>query len=344
MRWFKFLIFIGILAFSGFYIFASTMDDTKSFKAEKELNYSVEKLFPQFNNLQNFTKWNSFFKGHKNYRYAYFIPYEGQNSGLTYYNENNVREGDLFIKFSAKDKAVRYYLFDSTTGNPFIFEITFKKISPEKTKVFYSLKTPKIPILARPFHVISEDDFKENLSTSLKNLSGLLSNKVDKDNQIARLKFDSVMVENGKNSILLGVNVSASNKKDDLIKNIVLNHSKVKNYLQTDLQKEEDEFGTPVLITDPNDLKSKNISYYYGFPLSKKINVSDNNFIYRYLTPKKYLIIYYKGSYQGRLQSLQKLNSEAKSQELRTGQLYETFLEKPTETIEVTLKMALEIL
>jgi effector-binding domain-containing protein len=344
MRWFKFIIILAALAFAGFYIFASNMDETKSFTAQKELNYSVEKLFPQFNNLQNFTKWNTVFKGHKEYHYSYFMPYEGKNSGLTYYNEKNEREGDLFIKYSEKNKAIRYYLFTKTSGNPFIFQITFKKNTPEKTTITYLLTTPKIPVLVRPFHVISEADFKENLNNSLVNLSNLLSNKVDKDNQIAHLKFDSVMVEKEGNSILLGVNVSSSNKKDDWIKNIVLNHSKVKNYLLTDLHKQEDEFGTPVLITDPNDLKSKSISYYYGFPLSKKVNVSDNNFIYRYITPKKYLIIYYKGNYQGRLKSLQQLMSEAKNQQLRTGQLYETFLEKPTETGDEILKMALEIL
>ncbi len=198
--------------------------------------------------------------------------------------------------------------------------------------------------MARPFHVISEANFKENLSSSLANLSTLLGNKVDKDRQIARLKFDSVMVEKEENSILLGVNVSASNKKGDLIKDIVLNHNKVKNFLMTDLQKEEDEFGTPVFITDPSDLKSKNISYYYGFPLSKKVSVNDNNFIYKYLSPKKYLIIYYKGNYQERLRSYQKLVSEAKKEKVRTGQLYETFLEKPIENRDVVLKIALEIL
>ena len=344
MRWFKFIVFLAIFAFAAFYIFALNMDETKSFSSKKDLNYSVEKLFPQFNNLQNFTKWNTFFKGHKNYHYSYFLPYEGKNSGLTYYNENNKHEGDLFIKYSQVNKAIRYYLFSTSNGNPFILEITFKKISPEKTAITYLLKTPNIPVLERPFHVISEGDFKENLSSSLANLSNLLGNKVDKDNQIARLKFDSVMVEKQENQILLGVNISTSNKKDDLLKSIVLNHNKVRNFLLTDLKKEEDEFGTPVLITDPNDLKSKIISYYYGFPLSKKINVVDNNFIYRYLSPKKYLIIYYKGSYQGRLKSFQKLVLEAKNQEFKTGQLYETFLEKPKENGEVILKIALEIL
>lgn len=344
MRWFKFALFFGIIAFAAFYAFAFNMDETKSFSSQKDLNYSVEKLFPQFNNLQNFTKWNTFFKGHKDFHYAYFTPYEGKNSGLTYYNEKNLREGDLFIKYSDVNKALRYYLFTSNTGNPFTLEVTFKKLSAEKTKINYLLKTPKIPVLQRPFHMISENDFKENLSSSLVNLSNLLSNKVDKESQIARLKFDSVMAENEGNNILLGVNISASNKKNDLISNIVLNHNKVKNFLVTDLKKEEDEFGTPILITDPNDLKSNTISYYYGFPLSKKINVNDNNFIYRYLTPKKYLIIYYKGNYQGRLKSLQKLVLEAKKQELRTGQLYETFLEKPNENGDVTIKMALEIL
>lgn len=344
MRWIKYLFILGLLIFGVFYLFSSSMEKNATFSASKNLNYSVEKLFPQFNNLQNFTKWNSFFKEHKNFHYDYFLPYEGKNSGLTFYNNKNQREGDLFIKYAVQNKALRYYLFTPKNSHPYILEVTFKKIAPAQTEINYLLKTPEIPVLERAFHAISSDDFDNNLSQSLANLSNLLSNKVDKASHLAKLKFDSVMLENQGNQILLGVNISAANHKEDLLKNIVLNHNKVQNFLLMDLQKEEDEFGSPVLITDPNDLKSKTISYYYGFPLSKKINVSDNNFIYKYISPKKYLIIYYKGNYRGRLVALQKLNAEAKKQELRTGQLYETFLEKPTETGDQTLKLALEIL
>lgn len=344
MRFLKFTIIFAVLAFGIYYISASYMQDSKTYTYQKEINYPIEKVFPQYNSLQNFKNWNSFFKDQKNLKYSFFTPYEGLNSTLSWANENGKNEGDLSIKFSEPNKAIRYFWFRPNENFPTVIEVKFKKISTDKTSISYLVKTPKVPVLYRPFHVVSEKFFTENISSSLANLSNLLSNKVDKEKRLARLKFDSVMVENQSNAILLGINVSTSNKKDALIKNIVLNYNKVKNYLQTDLQKESDEFGFPIIITDPNNLKSKDISYFIGFPLSKKVNISDNNFIYRYLSTQKQLVIYYKGDYFGRLRAIQKLNAEAKKQELRTGQLHETFLENPSETGEETLKLALEIL
>ena len=38
---------------------------------------SIDKVFPQFNNLQNFAQWNDFFVTKKGYKLSYYTPYEG---------------------------------------------------------------------------------------------------------------------------------------------------------------------------------------------------------------------------------------------------------------------------
>jgi hypothetical protein len=40
-----------------------------------------------------------------------------------------------------------------------------------------------------------------------------------------------------------------------------------------DLGKKDDEFGYPILITDADNYKDKEVSYFLGIPLSKKIGV-----------------------------------------------------------------------
>jgi hypothetical protein len=60
----------------------------------------------------------------------------------------------------------------------------------------------------------------------------MLGNKVEKDNQMASIKYDSLMVENEEEKLLLGINVSTSNKKDALYKNIVMNYNKVYNFVR----------------------------------------------------------------------------------------------------------------
>lgn len=151
------------------------------------------------------------------------------------------------------------------------------------------------------------------------------------------------MVENEENKLLLGINVSASNKKEALYKNIVMNYSKVYNYVTMDLGKKDDEFGFPVLITDADNYKDKEVSYFLGIPLSKKIGVPDNNFSFRTVNPSQNYVMYYKGNYEGRIRAVQQLIQKAKKDEMRFGDIRQTFIERPIEGQDVNLKLSLSV-
>ncbi|WP_435525287.1 hypothetical protein [Chryseobacterium indoltheticum] len=83
----------------------------------------------------------------------------------------------------------------------------------------------------------TEDKFADNIDKSMLNLKNVLGNKVEKDNQLAAIKYDSLMVEKEEEKMILGVNVSTSNKKDALYKNIVMNYNKINNFVTMDLGK-----------------------------------------------------------------------------------------------------------
>ncbi len=66
MRWMRFsililLLLLGVYALVVYYF----VDENKSFKIEKEVNYPLDKVFLQFNNFQNFTRWNNYFSDSK---------------------------------------------------------------------------------------------------------------------------------------------------------------------------------------------------------------------------------------------------------------------------------------
>jgi hypothetical protein len=77
----------------------------------------------------------------------------------------------------------------------------------------------------------------------MKNLYQILGNKVDRDQKLASIKYDSIMDRKQRSALLLGVNVSTRNTKDILFKNVLMNHGKVVNYVRSDLGKKDDEFG-----------------------------------------------------------------------------------------------------
>ena len=61
MRWIKFGVLILLLLAAAYTVSMTFVDESKNFTVEKEIAYPVEKVFPQFSNLQNFTRWNTFF-------------------------------------------------------------------------------------------------------------------------------------------------------------------------------------------------------------------------------------------------------------------------------------------
>ena len=64
-----------VLFFGAVYAVSMTfVDENKNFTIEKEIEYPIDKVFPQFNNLQNFTRWNSFFSDNKDLSVQYFTP------------------------------------------------------------------------------------------------------------------------------------------------------------------------------------------------------------------------------------------------------------------------------
>lgn len=343
MRWYKFVIFIGIFLFIAYSISMYFVDESKNFVIKKEINFPVEKVFPQFNNFQNFTQWNDFFVKKENYSFSYYTPYEGQGSSMTYQNPKSVSDfGDAFIRYENPNSTLKYELFEGKKNNPYRIDIKFipKK---NKTEVIWFIHTPKLPLLERFYNLISEDYIADNIETSMHNLSQLLSGKVDKEILLSKIKYDTLMVEKQPGQLLLGINVSTSNKRGEIIKNIELNHNKVVSFVTKDLGKKEDEFGSPILITEPTSFKNKEVSYFYGVSVKKRQGITDNNFSFRTVNPSENYVMYYKGNYAARIGVIGKLLQKAQKDSMRNGEIQETFIEAPNPKKDVTIKLSLPV-
>lgn len=343
MRWIKLGIFILLVLLGVYAVSMTFVDESKTFTVEKEIRYPVEKVFPQFANLQNFTRWNSFFSDNADLSFQYFSPYVGKGSALSYQDKNeSSRFGDFFIRYENPLKTIRYQLFQGKNSTPYLIDVKFKPQN-DHTRIIWYIHTPKQSLLKRSVNLLTEDYIADNIDKSMKNLYQLLGNKVDRETQRQNLKFDSLMVENQDSQLLLGINVTTKNAKDALFKNIMMSHNKVLNFVKMDMGKREDEFGEPVLITDADHFKDKEVSYFYGVPLPKKVGVSDNAFSFRTLNASKNYVIYYRGNYAGRVKAIQQLLQKAKKDTMRTGDLQQRFLEQPDTENETVMKLSIPV-
>ncbi len=344
MRWFRFgaliVLFLLGVYWAAMYFF---VDESKSFTVEKEIDYPIDKVFPQFNSLQNFTRWNNYFSSSKTMTLDYYSPYTGKGNALSFEDSRKNSEGEMFIRYENPNKTLKYQLFEGRKNAPTNIDIKFVPVSPEKTKIIWYVHTPKKEVLKRAVNLWTQDEFVENLDKSMVNLRNLLGNKVEKDQFLTDIKYDSLMVEQQPGQLVLGINVTTSNKKDALFRNIILNHNKIYNYVTNDMGKTDDEFGFPVLITNPNNFKDKEVSYFVGIPLSKRSSVSDNSFSFRTVNESEAYVMYFKGDYANRVKSVQQLLLKAKRDSMRNGELQQVFLETPEQGKDVLMKLSLPV-
>lgn len=342
MRWIKIILSLLVFLLVIYVGIMYSIEEKKTFVVEKELPYSVDKVFPQFENFQNFVRWEDYFSSNKDYKYTYFEPYEGQGSSMSFSNLKKNDGGEMFIRYVNPLRTIKYELYDRTQSTAYKIGVKFLP-KGETTKIIWSVETPKLPLMKRFLTLISEEDIESRINKSIKNLTQLLSGKVEREIMVNQIKYDSIIVEEREPRLLLGINVSTSNKKEMLWKNININHNKLISFVTKDLGKREDEFGFPILLTEVGGFKEKEISYFYGVPLSKKESIGDNNFVFRNQEKAQVYSIYYKGKYDNRLPVINKLLSRVKKDSLRNGVLEELFLESPVEDKEVVIKISLPV-
>ena len=168
MRWLKYGSFIIIFLLAIYAVSMSFVEENKNFTIEKEINYPVEKVFPQFNNLQNFSQWNAFFSDNDQLSFDYFSPYEGQGSAMTYKDKKNDEIfGDVFIRYENLNKTLKFQLFEGKKNNPYLIDVKFKP-NQDKTKIIWYIKTPKQPFFKRSLNLLSEDYIADQIDKSMK--------------------------------------------------------------------------------------------------------------------------------------------------------------------------------
>lgn len=343
MRWIKFVLAALVLVLLFYVASNNVKRESETYTVQTQVAQPLDRVYSQFSNLQNFSQWNTFFTQNSDFHFRYFSPYEGQGSSMSYKSASDEDVfGEIYVRYALPNNALRYHVYSGGSSKPVEVDVKFKPLK-NSTEVFWNIKVPAQPWWHSADTDFAPDNLESTINAGMRNLAANLANKVQKEQQRQNLKFDSLIVEESEGRLLLGVNVTTRNTKDLLFKNIVLNHNKTLNYITTDLGKKNDEYGEPVLITYADSFRDKEVSYYYGIPVSKRVGLTDNSFSFRTLNASRNYVIYYRGSYAGRVKAIQQILQQAKRDTLRTGDLQQTFIEEPAVESNVLLKLAVPV-
>ncbi|NAW51097.1 polyketide cyclase [Elizabethkingia argentiflava] len=345
MKWIKLIITFLIIIFGIYAISMLFVEKTKSFSVKKEVHYPLEKVFPQFNNLCNLSRWNKFVQdGESELSFSFYEPYEGTGSSMRFVNKrDSAQRGDLFIRYMMPGSGIKYQLFRNGDSHPYYIDVKFEKLGEDKTEITWFVKTPPTPYLKRSLNLLYEEDFISAIDKSILSLDHVLGSKVDKEKRINSIQYNKIFVEDNQEKLLIGISASTPTRKNgDFYNSVVMNYNQLHTFMIKDLEKKDDEFGDLHLMLNSEGPNNK-ISYFCGVEVSKTFDINDNNFSFRTIKRGKSISTYYKGDYEGIKKTITNLKEEAKKMEMSTGELVEIFMEPPAENKEVILKITLQI-
>ncbi|MDL1913174.1 MAG: polyketide cyclase [Bergeyella sp.] len=336
-----------LVLFLGGYVFIVYffLDKRETFTEERIIGYPVEKVFPQFNNFQNFVSWNDYFTSEKKIKILYFTPYQGEGGAINFENRKKTKMGQMFIQSETPNKQIDYVLFMNEDQNPFEINVKFIPLSERDTKIVWQVNSPKKSFLESlfPFLLLQKIDLERDLDLDSNNLEKLLAKKVDRDEQLKNIVYDSIMVEHYKGDLLLGLNVVSSNKNGELYKNIIKSHSSISGFVTGDLNKKEDEYGLPMLVTNPENYLDNEVSYFFGIPVTQNEQIADYRYSYLRLDAKKAYSVYYTGPYKKRINLQNKLIKKALKDSLSYDKILQVFIRPPEEKENCVIKMILPL-
>lgn len=96
MKWVKLIITFLVLIF-GIYAVSMILWRKQKLFCKKEINFPLEKVFPQFNNLYNFSQWNEFIQENDHLGFSYYTPYDGVGSSMHFVNKKDLQRMVMYL-------------------------------------------------------------------------------------------------------------------------------------------------------------------------------------------------------------------------------------------------------
>ncbi len=330
MRWIKIIFYTAIVLLTVYAVSMLFVDESKTYDFTEDLPFPIGKVSDNFENMQHFSEWKQLTEDDHDLSYTFYSPYRGTGSSLHFVNrKDSLINGDVFLRYANPPYTFKYQIFSGRGESPYTIDIKLQKKSDALTRVFWKLSTPKQPLLRRSAAFFSDDEIRENFDHSMSRLRAVLSGKVDRENMLGNIQYDSVVVEQQPERLLLGLNSSAAGKKEILGRSVELTYAKLHNFLTKDLGRKESEFGETEMITALENFRENHVSYFLGVAVKDRQPLNDNSFTYRNLPASRALVIYYKGNYAGMINKVELLARHAKDNGYRPRELVQTFLTDP---------------
>jgi effector-binding domain-containing protein len=297
-------------------------------KVEREIDMPIGAVFNEFNNLNKFSKWENLTEADSLDKKEFYAPYQGQGAGYKW-SKDTIVKGEFTIIKSTPDKLVEFEVEGFKLGKKSLMKAEFEAISPQKTKVIWSIDSDEIGYFSRYFSYFTTKNLNEKMTAGLEKLATQIKNEVLTSAEAGELKSGETRLEQFEGQKLIVVVNLTSLDQEEIKTATEESFGLLFSYLTDHLKIKQSELSNPISFYDYYDEGLKKAKFRCGYGIKESVKLGEGMELYS-IPASETLVHLHKGSYALISESIQKMKNYAKEKKLVLGNSYwEEYLNDP---------------
>ena len=299
--------------------------------AEKEFDVPAGIIFEDFNNLNEFSKWEPWTSNDSLAEKEFYSPYRGKGAGYKWTSSNN--SGEITILKSEANQWIEYKMVGYNLGEKSKMKVEFSPVTKSKTLVKWSISSEKLDYFSRYYTYFTSEKLNDKLEEGLMTLENSLKTASLTPEQAQSLQPEVITKESFEGLKLLVVQNTASLDEDEINTATEESFGLIYSYLVDFIKVSPNELNNPITYFEFIDTARKETKFYCGYPLTESINPGEGMQLFS-IPASEALVCIHKGDYSTLSSTLSKMKEYAKLNKLKLGNPYwEEYLNDP-ETVK----------
>lgn len=318
---FLILLFIALLIIPAF------LPEKTTASIERVIKQPAGIIFEDFNNLNEFSKWEPWASNDSLAVKEFFSPYKGKGAGYKWSKDNT--EGIYTITESIKNELIKYKLEGFGMGKYSEMTTEFTPIDSLTTQLNWKIESGENGYFSRYFNYFTSEKLNEKLNQGFDRLEELLKTSTISTDQAKSLQPGMIVTEEFEGQKLICVQNETGLDEDEIKMATEESFGLIYSYLKDFLKIQGVENSHPVNYVNNTNIADKEIKFYSGYPITESVKPGEGMELFS-IPASNTIVCIHKGDYSDINQTLARMKDYAKNNQLKIGGAYwEEYLNDP---------------
>lgn len=310
---------ILIIVFIAIFIIPFFLPNTINVSVERDFKVQAGMIFEDFNNLNEFSKWEPWTYNDTTAQKNFFSPYRGEGAGYSWNTKN--KNGTLTITKSQPTETIEYNLEGFDLGRNSQMKVFFETVDSATTKVKWEVSSEKLNYFSRYFAYFTSQNLVSKLESGFENLENYVSTAVLTTEQAQALKPGDIKIENFEGKKLIAIHNLTSLENEELRTAVDESLGEIYSYLVDYKKVNPNLVGKAIIYFDKINIADDEIEFYSGYPIVESVEAAENMELFA-IEANQTLVCIHQGSYETLAETITEMKTYAKNNNINIGHKY----------------------